>query len=572
MASTTTLFTGLSGILSHSRLLDVVGNNIANVNTMGYKATRAQFAPNFSRTASQGSAPSDVSGGANPAQIGLGVNLSGTQRDFSSGALTVTGKNSNMAIEGSGLFILDVSGEQRYSRDGNFSLNSEHELVSMNGGKVQGYGIDQSFNLQTGSMSGITVPLGSLTVAEATENVRFRGNLNAGGDPGSLGTQITSAAMRAIAGAVPAPSNAPFADATTRLVDLSDGTGSPLFAINEIVRLSGAEKDGRILPDADFNVDNTVTMQDLMTFFEQALGIDISVPGDPGGVTIDATTGVVTIEGNYGTSNELTVQTGDIAQLDPSGAPLGQPFTLTKAQEAAGESVRTTFRGYDSLGNSIDVNLTMVLVGKSNAGTSWRYYADSPDDVSGASSLGTGTMAFDTTGRLIPPTQFDIIIDRSGTGADSPLSITLDLDEESDIVTSLAGGQSEIAATYQDGSPLGTLADFAVEGDGTITGAFSNGLLRTVGQLVVAEFTNPEGLIDLGNLQYQEGPNSGDALITTPLLGGTGRIVSGSLELSNVDLSQEFINLILAQTGYSASSRIINTANTLFQQLLVIGR
>jgi flagellar hook protein FlgE len=119
---------------------------------------------------------------------------------------------------------------------------------------------------------------------------------------------------------------------------------------------------------------------------------------------------------------------------------------------------------------------------------------------------------------------------------------------------------------------MGTLADFAVEGDGRISGTFTNGLLRTIGQVVISTFTNPGGLVDLGNLQYSEGPNSGESLITTPLSAGSGRVVSGSLELSNVDLSQEFINLILASTGYTASSRVINTANTLFQQLLVLGR
>jgi len=93
-----------------------------------------------------------------------------------------------------------------------------------------------------------------------------------------------------------------------------------------------------------------------------------------------------------------------------------------------------------------------------------------------------------------------------------------------------------------------------------------------VGQVVLASFTNPEGLVDMGNQQFKTGPNSGDAVIATPLTAGTGRVVSGSLELSNVDLSQEFINMILASTGYTASSRVITTANNLFQQLLLIGR
>ena len=111
-----------------------------------------------------------------------------------------------------------------------------------------------------------------------------------------------------------------------------------------------------------------------------------------------------------------------------------------------------------------------------------------------------------------------------------------------------------------------------VSADGTITGTFSNGLTRTLGQVALATFTNPEGLVELGGSVYGTAPNSGEPLITTPLELGTGKIVGGALELSNVDLSQEFVNLILASTGYSAASRIITTTDQLMQQLLAIGR
>ncbi len=572
MASTTALFTGLSGVSSHAKLLDIVGNNIANVNTTGFKANRAQFAPTFSRTASLGTAPSDVSGGANPAQIGLGVNLQGTQRDFSGGALSVTGRNTNLAIDGDGLFILDVAGETRYTRDGNFALNSEHDLVTVTGGHVLGYGVDDNFNIQSGSTIGnIVVPIGSLTVAEATRNVRFRGNLNAGGDVGAGGAQIALAALEVLPSGTP-PSNPPFADASTFLVELDGGSGSAMFSDGDQLMLSGVEKGGRILGDSTFDITGTTTVSDYMDFMVSALGIDTSDATTPGGATLDDTTGVVTIEGNFGTANEIDIETADSVRLDSSGTQLGQPFVYTKMQEATGESVRTTFRAYDSIGNGVDIDLTMVLSAKADTGTTWEYFVDSSDNVGDGLSVGSGTIAFDTTGRIIPPGAFTVQVSRENTGASDPLSITIDLDEQGDIVTALSSVKSEIAATFQDGSSIGTLTDFAVEDDGTITGAFTNGLLRTVGQVVMATFTNKEGLVDLGNLQYAEGPNSGEALITTPLSNGGGRVVSGSLELSNVDLSNEFINLILASTGYTASSRVINTANQLFQQLLSIGR
>ena len=130
----------------------------------------------------------------------------------------------------------------------------------------------------------------------------------------------------------------------------------------------------------------------------------------------------------------------------------------------------------------------------------------------------------------------------------------------------------ELAAVFQDGSGIGTLANFSIGEDGLITGLFTNGLTRTVGQVAMATFANPEGLVDVGNNMFRVGPNSGEAIITEAFQFGTGRMLSGALELSNVDLSQEFINMILASTGYSAASRVISTTDELLDQLLILGR
>ncbi|RMD61863.1 MAG: flagellar hook-basal body complex protein, partial [Planctomycetota bacterium] len=124
MASTTSLLTGLSGLTAHARRLEVIGNNIANVNTTAYKSNRLVFAPTFSRTLNAGTAPTANSGGTNPGQIGLGVTQAGTQRNFQNGALSVTGGVNDLAIEGDGMFIVDRDGEQVYTRAGAFQLNS----------------------------------------------------------------------------------------------------------------------------------------------------------------------------------------------------------------------------------------------------------------------------------------------------------------------------------------------------------------------------------------------------------------------------------------------------------------
>jgi flagellar hook protein FlgE len=139
-------------------------------------------------------------------------------------------------------------------------------------------------------------------------------------------------------------------------------------------------------------------------------------------------------------------------------------------------------------------------------------------------------------------------------------------------VTQLTDPVSTVVMTTQDGFPPGTLSTFAVGTDGTITGAYSNGLTQTLGQVAVATFTNYEGLIALTDNLYVTGPNSGEPIVGPALTLDAGRIASGYLEMSNVDLSREFINLISASTGFSASGRVISTSDELLRELLTLAR
>ncbi|HZN67984.1 MAG TPA: flagellar hook-basal body complex protein, partial [Tepidisphaeraceae bacterium] len=155
-------------------------------------------------------------------------------------------------------------------------------------------------------------------------------------------------------------------------------------------------------------------------------------------------------------------------------------------------------------------------------------------------------------------------IDRNNTGATTPLAINLDFST----MTALTSRDSELLMTVQDGSAIGTLNSFNVGDDGTITGSFSNGLTRTLGRVAMATFSNAAGLVDKGGNQFVAGSNSGVPIITSPLTLGAGSIRSGALELSNVDLSEEFINLIISSTGFSAASRVISTSDQLLTELL----
>jgi flagellar hook protein FlgE len=590
MASTTALFSGLSGLNSNSRMIEVIGNNISNVNTTAFKSNRVLFSSTFNRTFSIGSAPADTTGGTNPGQIGLGVQAAGTQRNFGNGAINGTGDSRDMAIEGEGFFIVQRGGgEQVYTRAGSFRPNSTNQLVSLSGERLLGYGIDAKFNIDTSAIKPVSIPVGSLTLAEPTTIARLSGNLNAKGALPTRGAQISLQANGAggfgvITGAAPAPTAPNVVETTTRLVDLDDpdiaGTVTPLFTAGQTIRITGAKKgvdnvNSRNLPDASLAITATTTVQDYMNFIEGALGI---VPGQTNpdtlttGVTLNPLTGVISIVGNTGTMNDLTLNPSNFRLLDAAGTQIQSSlFSSTKAAAADGESARTSFVAYDSLGSPVNINVGFTLEATPGGnGTTWRYYAEAGYSYPASINLGSGLINFNSTGALLTTTPISVAVNRNGTGAVTPLNFDVALNGPQGSVTAFANttGTSTLQAQQIDGSPLGTLQSFAVGADGIISGAFSNGLSRTIGQVVLAKFSNPEGLVDLGGNMYRVGPNSGSAGIATPLELGTGKIVGGALELSNVDLGSEFLGLIQAQTGYSAATRVIRTTDELFQQLL----
>lgn len=585
MASTTALYTGLSGLNTSARALDVIGNNIANVNTTAFKSARMLFQPLFSRTMSSGSAPGDTTGGTNPSQVGMGVGIAAIQRNFAPGAVSATGDQRDLAVEGDGFFIVERAGTQMYTRNGAFRTNAENDLVTADGNRVQGFAVDGDFNIISGELVGLNIPVGSLTIAEATGNVRFMGNLNAAGDVPTAGSSVllqgtATGGLGLVSTAAPPPGAGNVLEAASRLLDIEDpqlpGSDTPLFADGQTLQLSGAEKGDKALPIAELAITAASTVQDLMDFLVAALGLRTDVGANPDGATpgiaLDTTSGVLTITGNTGGVNDLTIDAADLRLLDAAGDFVRLPFHTEKVAEADGESARTTFVVYDSLGTPVEVDLSFVLDSRDSSGTSWRYYVESGDDTDLDLRVATGLLGFDTAGQLTSTAPVSVQVDRAGLGAATPLAFDLSFADDAGSLTSLADSSSAFAATFQDGSPIGTLAAYSVGQDGVITGAFSNGLTRVIGQVALATFTNPEGLVDRGGGLFTIGPNSGSAVIAAPGTLGSGLITAGNLELSNVDLGQEFINLILTTTGYSASSRVIRTTDELLQQLLLIGR
>lgn len=585
MASTTALYAALSGMNANSRSLDVIGNNVANVNTTAFKGSRTLFSNMFSRNLSEGTAPTENSGGTNPSQIGLGVQVGGIQKQHVGGTISATGNSNDLAIDGDGFFVISDGGVQKYTRDGSFGKNAADELVTIGGARVLGYGVDSEYNIIDGQLQPISIPLGRDSVAIATTQVHMSGNLNASGDLPTRGARITLSGTEttgfvAITTANPAPGTGNRVEATTRLVDLEDpsqpGSDTALFSAGQSLQVQNAEKGSKVLPARSLLITSTTTVADLNQFLADSLGIDSTTGANPDGrtpgVTVDPATGNITIVGNTGSANDLRVDASDFRLLDTNGTLVRSPFVPNKAVAADGESVRTSFVTFDSLGSEVVVDVTLVAESRSNAGTTWRYFLESGNDTDPSRQLTTGTVSFDTAGQLLTTDPVTVNVDLDGTGAGTPLTFELSFSSSDGNVTALADDTSQLAAVFRNGSPIGSLSGFGIGADGTITGSYSNGLTRTLGRVVVAKFSSNEGLVDDGNNTYRVGADSGNAQILNPGSLGAGKIVSGSLELSNVDLSNEFIKMVQASTGFSANSRVIRTVDELMQQLLVIGR
>lgn len=559
MGLTSAMFTGLSGLQSNQFMLDTIGNNVANVNTNAFKSSRSIFETQYYRTIRGGTAPdAPRTGGTNPLQVGLGSSVAAAQRDFRPGQVETTGVKTDVAVEGAGFFILATpDGDHLYRRDGAFRIDGDNTLVSPNGDFVQGYAADQQGNISAGALTNLVIPLGTEISAQATQNVSMEGNLDSGATVAGSGAVQTSAPLQTSAGP---------AGESTALTAIVDDNGVAQFADADTIRISGITKSGAELPDSEFTVgvDGT-TLSDFADWLEARLGIntDDSLPGSAG-VTVNDT-GQLVVTSNVGLANAVEIDVADIRNVTSGTSPFS--FTGT---DATGQGVSTSMLVFDSLGQDVRVRLRLALESKSTSGNTWRFYAESQDDTDTSTVLGTGTITFDQNGRLAEASGTDLTINRADTGAADPLAVTLDFTG----VTGLANNDntSTLVMADQDGFTAGTLQDFDIEGDGRITGSFSNGQSRVLGQLALAMFTNPDGLVAQPNNNYVEGVNSGTAQVVTPGQLGSGRVLGGTLELSNVDLGREFIGLIQASTGFSAASRVITTSDEMLRELLIITR
>lgn len=269
------------------------------------------------------------------------------------------------------------------------------------------------------------------------------------------------------------------------------------------------------------------------------------------GWTADATTG---IDPNL-PPNNIQITTDRTLARSSSKAVFGGNLD---ANTAVGDTVSTTMGVYDSLGVLQTSKVDFTRTGDST----WKWAAVEP-----AGTKGDGTVTFDKKGQISANTVTTPMTILGSAGAD-PIALNLDLDN----LTMLSMGSS-LAVTSQDGLPAGTVSGlFITPNDGSVYLVYSNGVREEVAQMALARFTNPSGLISAGHTTFQQGLNSGEPEIGTANTGGRGTIASGYLEASNVDMAQEFTNMILAQRGFQASSRVITTSDEIMQELVNLKR
>lgn len=561
MGLTSALNTSLNGLSLIETQIDVLGNNISNAGTIGFKASKVLFSTQLARTLSVGSRPTSSNGGTNPRQVGLGASIAQIIPDFSQGSIASTSSASDMAIQGDGFFVVNTSAGNQYTRNGNFRLDSGSYLSNSQGQRLMGYGVDDTFSLVPTALTPLSIPIGALHLAQPTRSVVMGGALSPRGEIATHGSLQLSDAL-VTSGNVAITSG-------TLLSDVRNvgALATPLFASGDALTFAPT-KGGRTMETKTLDVTATTTVQDWLDFMTGTLGLQTSgVPTDADSIAVGATVtagGQIQIKGNRGTVNDFELP---VSALQVNGAPLSVGFSL-QGTAADGESTITAFTVYDSLGTALTVRMSAVLEDQTGASTTYRYFLESADQPGDSIVLGNSTVSFDTLGQVIDQPNNQFAIDRGGLGAVNPMIFSVDLSH----LSGISSTGSNLNLVSQDGTSPGTLTSYVIDEQGVINGSFDNGIIRTLGQVVLARFTNPEGLLQAGFDNYREGVASGLPQLSTPGAFGTGTIRAGSLELSNTDIGRNLVDLIVASTNYRGNARVISSVDQLVNELLVLGR
>lgn len=494
---------GLSGLAGASKDLDVIGHNIANAHTTGFKHGQAQFADIYANSVAT----------AVHNQIGLGSRLAGVEQNFSQGTITTDNVALHVAINGNGFFQMSNNGALTYSRDGVFQLDRNGFVTNADGLKLMGYAANANGIVETANTVALKVPTTNIAPT-ATSTITASLNLNAH-DALKLGTPtVTASGALASKGAT--------------ITDGTQGTNADTWTLT-------------------FTSPTTYNLTSSAGASQTGLSYAANAPIKLGmGET-------VTLTGVAAAGDKVTVTPNPIA---------------FNAADSTTYNFSTSVPVYDSLGGQQQVSMYFV---RKSAGM-WDVYAGQPGNVP---STPIGSAKFDTSGNLTgtvdasgKPTTTALAFNFSvtnGNGSATPQPLLLKLGG-----TTQFGSKDGINALAQDGYSAGQLTSFTIGNDGTLTGRYTNGQTMALGQIALANFANQNGLVNLGNNQFQETSSSGVAQISAPGSTNHGTLQGGATENSNVDLTNELVKLITAQRNYQANAQTIKTQRMVDQTLMNI--
>lgn len=561
------LYAGVSGLRNHQLKMDVIGNNIANVNTIGFKKSRVNFQEMFYQTLRGASSPQGSRGGTNPRQIGLGVAIASIDTMHTPGSSMTTGKMSDLMVEGDGFFVMDNNGQNLYTRAGTFDFDRDGNFTNpANGMKVKGWMADPLTRVidSTKAMDNIVIPQVQLMKPLATKNIVYANNLDA---QAAVGTKY------------PAPP-----------VEVYDSLGNPhQIALNYQktgvntwgYTVSLGAEDPLIKDQLPSNYD------DLPPAAQQSLLEDAQITafgGTPGNRATAAGIGSAGLGVKLTAVNQGTGANSFQVQVIDGG--VGSNLTTTVAGNVITVSIDAANAAHslqavmDSVNNTPQASILVTASLDAGAvGTAQAVVEVLTNLAGGTGSLGAGmkgSVVFDATGTLdkvatsVANAVTQPILTNSftfnPTGTD-PVVITPD-------ITALTqyNSESSVRAQSKDGNSPGSLQTYTIDSTGVISGVYSNGLSLQLAQLALSKFNAPGGLIKMGENLYQESNNSGSALIGAPGSQGIGMVTPGSLEMSNVELAQEFSDMIVTQRGFQANSRIITTSDQMLEELVNLKR
>lgn len=551
------LLTGISGLRGHQKMLEVVGNNLANLNTTAYKTSRTLFSDlMYEVQRGTSSSSSGLLGSVNSVQIGTGSRLSQVDLNFAQGNLESTGNDLDLAMDGGGFFVASSGERTFFTRAGAFSLDESGYLSDPSTGfLVRRFGPTGEPNgdlpaFQTPGDDRVYVPKGVSIPGQVSTQMEIKGNLS---------STSTGPVAQEVMTSTPLLSGGSPATLATMLSDLDTNTVN--YIAGDKILISGRRTDGSNPTVTELVLTPTSTVGDLVA------ALNSSFAGST--ITVDGLGNIVGTADATGPSF-LSMSFSDGPTNTGRSDFEEHEMILTRTGKDA-DTVFQSVEVFDESGAGHTIGLTMTK----QADQSWTLVASvSPTEgtildslVEGISFQPDGSFA-QVTGSGVGDT--NITVQFRGQPASQTINLRFGTPAQFDGLTAL--GQASRLQLTPDGFPPGELAEVQIDTDGKVFGLASNGLKIPLAQLAIASFRNPDGLVAIGNNYYTSSLASGNPDIGTALSGSRGALRAGQLEGSNVDLALEFTRLIIAQRGFSANARTITVTDEILQELTSIIR